>query len=284
MNIQEDRAKIAAAYFEAINLSNLELYRCIKNKLEDVRPVYPLVEFIIERLTVVTQLTFENSLWDAEIIFRSALETYIKLIFILSADDEERKIRLKEYWEDLEEINRLKQSEQAKKNLAITGDTKLYKLAFSPLMLTEEKEAELREKWNKTRRKEVERKWSFSEIIFSLTKNYKGVALEAFILLTHSYRMASHVTHGDETGILIIAERNQRSESDKIIADFAHFIRLMSDSFGFCVYMGMEVCSFIKEDTKVFTDLIMSLKEIQELCEAYQLKLYDDPCYDNYRN
>jgi hypothetical protein len=34
--------------------------------------------------------------------------------------------------------------------------------------------------------------------------------------------MASHVSHGDETGILIIRERESRSLEENEIVDFAH--------------------------------------------------------------
>lgn len=283
MNLPEDKKKITERYFEAINISNVELFGRIKNNYDKIKPIYPLIEFIIDRLSIVTDLTIKNNLWDAEIVYRSALETFIKLIFITSAEEQEQQIRIHEFWNELSEVNSLKQSEQGKKNLAHFGHIELMKLSYSPLVLNDEDEKKLRAKWNKTKRQKLEQKWSFSEMISSLMKNYKGAQAGMFVGLAHCYRMASHVSHGDETGILIIRERNSRSEEQQDIANFAHYIRLMSDSFSYCAWTAVETMHFIKDDYKFFLDLHSGLNDVHELTNKYQMKLYDEPDYDKYR-
>jgi len=233
--------------FCAINASNKELYRVIKDNFQEVRPIYPLIEFVIERLSTTTDLANMGHNWDAEIVYRSALECLVKLIFISSVDGEEREKRLKEYWEDLREISMLKQSEQAKKNLTIYKGNESVRLTFAPIVLSEAEEMALRAKWPRAERKKLEQKWSFSEIILSIANDYRGSQAIEFLGLAHNYRYASHVSHADETGVLIIAEREHRPLEEKEIADFAHYIKHLSDTFYFSLALAIHVLYFVKK-------------------------------------
>lgn len=280
----EDKRKITEAYFEAINKSNLELFRVINIHLLETQPILPLIEFIIERLETVANLTLNERIWDAEIILRAAIETFVKFVFITTADQTEREIRLDEFWNLLAEINSIKQSEQAKKNLKHLGGNEIHHLAYSPVLLSEEKEVELRRKWTKGERQKIEQKWSFSEIVNSLAKNYRGKPMEIFVTLSHGYRMSSHVTHGDETGILIIRERNSRPYFDRELAYFGHYLRLLSDVFTFCAFVGVETMHFLNLDRAFFFKNQESLKDIEELTEKYHNDLFQDVDYEKYRN
>ncbi|MBS0026062.1 DUF5677 domain-containing protein [Chitinophaga sp. 22321] len=283
MNIIEDKRIITEAYFDGINVSNIELFGRMKPHIDKVRPILPLIEFILARMSTVTELTIQQSVWDAEIVYRTVLEALLKLIYITSSTPDERLIKINEYWNDLSEINRLKQSDQAKKNLRQYRDNEMIKLAFSPLVLTETEESILRSKWPKSRRGLLEQKWSFSEIVTSLMGSYNGLPAPHIVGILHSYRMASHVAHGDETGILIIKEREQRPEVAQSIAIFGHYIKLLSDSFNSCIALGMETMRFLEESPTFFLELNQSLKPIHDLAYTYQMKLYDDPDYDRYR-
>lgn len=280
----EDKKKITEAYFEAINKSNLELFRVIKLHLEKAEPVLPLIEFIIERLETVANLTLSERIWDAEIILRSAIETFVKFVFITTAEQTEREKRIEEYWNLLAEVNSIKQSEQAKKNLKHLGDNEIHHLAYSPVLLSEEKEEELRKIWTKAERQKIEQKWSFTEIVNSLSRNYRGKPMEIFVTLSHGYRMSSHVTHGDETGISIIRERNSRPFLDRELAYFGHYLRLLSDVFTFCAFVGVETMHFLNQERDFFFKVQESLKNIQELTEKYHSDLFQDTDYDTYRN
>ena len=229
MNWSEDKLEITQKYFEVINLNNLELIAILRDHIDEVNPIYPLIEFVISRLETVTTLVIDDRIWDAEIILRSALETFTKFLFITTAEKDEQKKRIEEYWISLAEINKLKLSEQGKKNLKHFGNSELHRLAYLPLVLSEEDENELRKKWTKSERQKVEQKWSFTEMILSISKAYEGKPLEMLITLTHSYRMSSHVMHGDETGILIIKERESRSQEEYQKAHAGHYLRLLSD-------------------------------------------------------
>jgi len=285
MSWERDKDIITQRYFQAINVNNIELFGIIKENLSELQSILPLIEFVISRLESVTTLAVDNRIWDAEIILRSALETFTKFLFITTADKEEQTIRINEYWNSLAEINSIKQSAQAKRNLEHLGDSKIHRLAYLPMILPADEEAELREKWTKSERQKVEQKWSFTEMIFSISKSYRGKPFEMIVALTHSYRMSSHVMHGDETGISIIKERESRSKEDYEIAMNGHFLRLLSDSFIYCAFIAIETMDFLnlKENKTFFLENQKSLYDIQELIKKYQGKVFEDPDYDKYK-
>lgn len=285
MSWEEDREIITQEYFQAINENNIHLFGIIKENLSAVRPVMPLIEFIISRLETVTTLTIDNKFWDAEIILRSALETFTKLLFITTTDENEQKNRINEFWEDLAEINAIKQSEQAKRNLKQLGDIEINRLAYSPMILSEKEEERLRSKWPKSKRQKVEQKWSFTEMMLSISKSYHGKPFEMFVALAHSYRISSHVMHGDETGILIIKERENRNNEAYEVAMRGHYLRLLSDCFIYCAFLAIEIMDFLKleKNKKFFLKNQKSLQKIDALVQKYHGKVFDDSDYDKYR-
>lgn len=285
MNWLEDKIEITEKYFEIINLNNIELIGIIRDNYSSINSVYPLIEFVISRLEAVTKLVVDDRLWDAEIIMRSALETFIKYMFVMTASKDQQKQLIDEYWNSLAEINHLKLSEQAKKNLSYFDNSEIHRLAYLPLVLSEEYENELRKKWPKTERKRIEQKWSFTEMIFSISKAYEGKPLEVIVTLTHSYRMSSHVMHGDETGINIIKERENRSKEEYEKAHAGHYLRLLSDCSVYCALLGIETANFLnlKEKVTFFVKNQEQLNSIQGLVDRYQGKVFEDNDYNRYR-
>lgn len=279
----DDKALVAKKYFELINYSNTELYGRLKPFVQEVQPILPLIDFILDRLSAVTHLTLNDLLWDAEIVYRAALETFMKLAFIASENGDERELRIRQFWYDLAEINKLKQSEQAKKNLKGFGHIESYRLAYSPLVLTEEEERVLRGKWSRVSRQKVEQKWSFSEVMNSLAQG--PMNQDSMIWgLAHCYRMASHVAHGDESGILIIKERMERSEKEKAAVTFCHFLRLFSDCLAFSIGTATYAMMFVKQDPKFFLNILDGTKDIAEIARKYEDVLYSDSVYNRFKN
>lgn len=277
MSWNEDRQAITERFFEVINTNNIELFGIIKENLVEVNQIFPLIKFIISRLETVITLTTSDRLWDAEIVLRSALEAFVKFMFITTAKGDERMKRIDEYWNLLPEVTSIKQSNQAKKNLEFFGESETHRLAYSPLVLHEELEKELREKWPKPDRQRLEQKWSFSEIVLSISRENKGHPLEMLGTLAHSYRMSSHVMHGDETGVLIIEERQSRSKEERDKVNAAHYLRLMSDSSVYSAFTSIETMNFLglQDKRKFFFENQNSLNDIQKLIEKYHADVFE---------
>lgn len=283
---EEDKSILVSHYCESINTNNLLLFSIIRDHLDEFKQVYPLVEFILCRIETISDLILHNRLWDAEIILRSVIESFVKLSYISFAPEDEKNIRLNEFWNDLEEINSLKISEQAKLNLKYAQDDEIQRIAYSPLIIPEDIENKLREKWPRKKRQELESKWSFTNIVKEISSQFKGTPLEIWILATHSYRICSHLAHGDETGLGIISERNHRAQEEQDKAFRGHFIRLINDCLCYAVMTALSSIDFLNlhDEQKSFLALMKKDVQITEIEERYQYKVFEDTCYDKYRS
>lgn len=283
LNWNQDKAVILAAYYTATNASNLELIRIAKENYQKLEKVYPLIEYVLERTNAVAMLIEQDLLWDADIIIRSALETLSKFMFIADSEEETREALLNEYWKDLSEIYSIKLHEQAKKNLKYTSSSETHRLSYSALLFSEEDELRLKSKWTKSERSKLEQKWSFTGIINHLSKKNKDNAMEIFEFLTHSYRMSSHITHGDEFGVSLILERKSRSEQERNDIHIAHYLRLVSDCFDYCLMTAIYTTKYLNVSPKYFLTLFESLSEINLLTKKYHSVPFNDKIYDKFR-
>lgn len=283
MDWEKDKLTIVNQYYECIEANNRELFSRLDNDISKSKSIYQLVKFIDDRLSAVWFLTINDKLWDADIIDRSVLEALMKLNFIVYAPtDEEKKKRLNEFWNDLWEINSLKHSEHSKKHLKHFPD-KLSQLAHLSVILTDKEEEELKSKWNRKDRKALEQKWSFSEILFSLIKDYKGQTFEMMIGLAHEYRMCSHIAHGDETGINIIAERKSRPDDQRQIVNRGHFIKLLSNCLAYASWTSIVAMDFLKADKIFFFNNHSRIEQVKDLEKYYHEEVFNDPDYDKYK-
>jgi hypothetical protein len=283
MDWEKDKAIITGEYFGAMNICNINLFELIGSNFEKIQDSFPLIEYVIERMNAVIALAQQDMLWDADVLVRSALETLVKFALIAEANEAERCQLLHEYWCDLTEIYTIKLSDQAKKNLTRTQNSEIHRLAYTPQVLSEEDEAKLRAKWSKASRTKLEQKWSFGGIVATLSKNNKGTSMEAIDFLTHTYRMSSHIAHGDEMGINLIRERKSREPQDKADVTIAHYLRLMSDGFNYCFLTALYTCRYLKTDPKFFLELNQSLKKYESLIDEYHMAPFKDKIYDKYR-
>lgn len=283
---EEDKTTITKKYTELLNSSNIMLFGIIRNHLEATKMVFPIITFILERIDTVIELVERYKIWDAEIVLRSAIETFTKFMYIATASKEEKEQRIDEFWNSLAEINSLKMSEQAKKNLKIFGNSEIHRIAYLPLILPDKIEAELREKWPRKKRQEVEKRWSFTEIINEIALKNQGTPLENITALSHGYRMSSHVTHGDETGIQIINERDSQPEEDRNKAYRGHFLRLFSDCFAFTIQIGILTMTYLDlQDEKIhFVNIMEQINDIKDLEAKYKDKIFEESYYDKYRS
>lgn len=282
---EDDKITIEQKYFELLNGSNILLFGIVKDHTEKIRPIFPIVTFILQRLETVIELTSNYKVWDAEIVLRSAMETFVKLVYITIAPIDDRSKRLDEFWNSLAEINSIKMSEQAKKNLQIFGNSEVHKIAYMPLLLPDSLENRLCEKWPRKERQAIEKRWSFTEILNYIATEYKETPWENITALSHGYRMSSHVMHGDETGIQIIEERDNRPEDARDKAYRGHILRLYSDCLVFTIQTGaltMKYLGFNKEQS-LFFDIMKEIKSIEKLEAKYKDKIFEESYYDKYR-
>lgn len=78
---EEDSNTILNEYTSLLNESNIFLFDKIKDYLEQIRPIFPIISFVLERIETVMELTTNYKIWDAEIILRTVMETFTKLVY-----------------------------------------------------------------------------------------------------------------------------------------------------------------------------------------------------------
>lgn len=283
MDWNKDKEIITGEYYLAINTCNIKLFELIGPHFKKMEEVFPLIEYVLERMNAVTVLVQQDLLWDADIVVRSALETLVKFAFIAEEEEAGRPQLLQEFWYDLSEIYTVKLSEQAKKNLSHTADDEIQRLSHTPQVLSAEEENRLRAKWSKADRTRLEQKWSFTGIVNALSKKAAGTPAEAIVLATHAYRMSSHIAHGDEMGINMIRERKSRSPQEQADITISHYLRLMSDAFHYCALTALYTCKYLGTDPAFFMELTRTLEKYDDNIKAYQMEPFEDKLYDQYK-
>jgi hypothetical protein len=195
---------------------------------------------VVNTLTISCHLTSESSLilvgelklWDAEMLVRSILEGTTKLLYICTGNNAERMQKAFEYEQILPEIKELNRHKRAE--VLLSNAKNISDMGYEPIreaLLSPEELSNLSIKYPKKIRKEYERKWSFSEIIYNLSKS----GLPGYRMLpslAYGYGMGSHMTHQDADAIGMILDRNSRSPERRDFVELAHSGRLISDLIG----------------------------------------------------
>lgn len=272
------------AYGEATNYISLILDKHHNDNNEVLQNIFNILKYISERSATVNFLLQSNLLWDAEIIMRTVQEATIKIVFLTEGNDEDRVQKLNEYKDELAEINYLKMSELAKSLVQLFEKDDDKGLAFKPLILDIDKEKELKEKWSGKRKRDIESKWSFTNIVREQA-NKNPLIKETLHALIHYYRISSNLIHADENGVGIVAERSLRSEEDVYTVELAHFCRLVYDLFQYLIISGLCICKLLKENPLPLINLQKTLTSLHIKSDKYYSDIFkDDNSYNKYRN
>lgn len=179
-----------------------------------------------ERCQSLNLLLQDWKLWDSDILMRSATECATRFIFVSISEPTERANRIEEYEVALNEIDDLQWSEKAKPAVAASTDSDTTML-LGGVVLSPEREAELRARWPKAKRAQLKQKWSFSEMVRQLSEFHDdGIDLRHYKSLLHGYGLSSHLIHADQTAINMFWDRQEREPHVRKMQEQAHFARL----------------------------------------------------------
>ena len=178
------------------------------------------LHYYSERCQSLNVLLQEWKLWDSDIIMRAALECATRFIFVSSAE------LIYEYSVALNEIADIQRSEKAKQFVGSNEDVDSLTL-IGGVILSVEREEELRLRWPKSKRNPIKQKWSFTEIVRTLAEfSEPGLDLRGYKSLLHSYGLSSHFIHADQTAIDVVWDRAHREPAVRIAQERAHYARL----------------------------------------------------------
>jgi hypothetical protein len=225
--------------------------------------VHQLAAFFSDRTTAVFVLVQQGLLWDAEIVLRSAAEAAMKLAVVCHAPADQRERLMDEYWIGLGEAGALKRSERARIRLASLAPEAPERPIFEALSLPEAEEQAIRIRWPKEVRREMERRWSFTELLAALDSALpRDTGVPGFAVLRHGYGIASHLIHADDAGVGMLFDRNDREPNVRTTMVTAHAARLVSDCLSFWLVVTMAVRAAFKADWPQYMDIIRGASEV----------------------
>lgn len=174
-------------------------------------------------------LIVNGLVWDAEVIIRVAYEAFAKVAFLATASEEQRKDLLCEYWEllgavyDRQGALKAEAAEGLLKRLGNDGDSRVMaSLRDGRVYRTDPLK-------DKRFRKQLEQRWSFSEILAALKSGRLGNApLIGIEALAHIYGMSSHFAHANSRALDVLEDRATR-DSDLLQLEVGHVCRMLSD-------------------------------------------------------
>jgi hypothetical protein len=211
--------------------------------------------FIHKRTQTLFLLVQNDCLWDADIILRPIAECTVKFAFVSSFDNSERNEKVREFWEDMAEINRLKQSKQAKQIIELTNiDSKF----LSDIVLEHNEFQRLAEKWTKPIRQRTEQPWSYNEMIKTISEKYD---FKEILGLARNFTQSSHLIHADETALGVIRDRENRTDEQREALMSLHEVRLLSDCVALYFWL-IKVC-FKLADSEINEELIKKVNEFE---------------------
>lgn len=168
--------------------------------------------------------------WDADILIRSVYEGTTKFVFICHPDAAERLRRVREYRIELPDVASMRDHSRLETLLPMLPDPDAPEWRpLREMLLSAEGVEELRSEYPRARRRELEQRWSFSEITGWLSKSGIG-DFAGFTGLLHGYGMSSHLAHVDWTGAHMVWERGRRSTQRMNAIEMAHGGRIMADT------------------------------------------------------
>ncbi|WP_079914821.1 DUF5677 domain-containing protein [Paenibacillus sp. 32352] len=204
---------------------------------KDQSGVPDLIQFVVSNLFTACFSTSESALlliskyrlWDAHILYRTVLEGTIKLMFVAQGNEHEILEKCNEFWNVIPEMKLISRHKKAEDLLSVkNADSNMD--AFRPMRditLPDNELSELESKYPKKTRKQLEQKWSFSEIVRSLSSSGEP-AYDTLVSTYHDYGIGSHLVHMDGDAIGIIWDRNRREHERRISLEIAHGARMIS--------------------------------------------------------
>ena len=241
------------------------------------------LHYYSERCQSLNVLLQKWKLWDSDIVMRAALECATRFIFVSSARKKERPELIYEYSVALNEIADIQRSEKAKQFVDANKDADSL-ILIGGVILSGEREEELRLRWPKSKRNPIKQKWSFTEIVRKLTEFHEpGLDLRGYKSLLHSYGLSSHLIHADQTAIDVVWDRAHREPAVRIAQERAHYARLATTQTAilFLCWRALVYATGIDSRNQ---DVVEALVQVEKKAEVFheEFARTQDAFYDEH--
>ena len=182
--------------------------------------------FMANRSSALLELIKIRALWDAQILARPIIESCLKVCYLCFTPKSSRLQRCHEYEEILGAVNALKAHDKASKTTAAAGGHSHPTL--DGLVLSVAQQDEIKGKFPKELRKEVESRWGFTRLAGELDKQFtEEFGLAPFATFFHTYELSSHIIHADEMGLGAMRARGRLEEPRLTAIEQSHRLALL---------------------------------------------------------
>ena len=247
------------------------------------RTLHMMLHYLCDRGRTVLFLVANDFDWDAEIVLRSYYECAAKILFIALSPPSEQGVLVEEFWVPLGEAADRQTARKAgyAEDVFPRDDQNsrdVFRLLRQPVMIRDTL------KLTKADRKRLGQKWSFSELIESLSRLKLGDGLMTGIRsLLHLYGMASHLAHADCNAMDLMSNRALRPSAELQLLQDAHAARIItdvvsigtvcSDLIGKHLHVSHETLGALRRQMET---VMSSAKPISESFYASQRSFYDE--------
>jgi hypothetical protein len=200
-----------------------------------------MCSYLSDRSQAVSYLVSAGYVWDGEIVLRSFYEANARIWFICHTEASQRQELVEEFWGDLGDIHNYKRGRRA------VAPRELFNRNLQPQdeavfeFLTRDDFQKFTGATKKNR-KAIEQKWSFTEIVQYLKKdgppdfNWRDIEV-----LLHTYCIASHLIHADESALDLMLDRQLRAKEEVAVLASAHICRIFSDQVSLWTLSAMTI-------------------------------------------
>jgi hypothetical protein len=197
------------------------------------RAVMSLSTSCLQETESVLFLVSGLRLWTAEIVTRAVVEGTAKFGYLLESPAT-FTARCIEYRDALPMIAKLRWHAKAEEALNALGEGGVKRQPYRDLLLEKEELDQIKAAFPREVRRDIERRWGFTELINVVSRSGGAFGPEGRALL-HGYSASSHLIHMSHEGVDMPLERDQRPEERRDAIALAHAASIVNDCLQFTV-------------------------------------------------
>ena len=268
------QAQHALALHQAVVLRVVSNFDLDTEPNDVPRTLYMLFQYFLDRGRAVLTL-LENRLdWDAEILLGTCYECASQILFIALSPPSEQARLVWEFWVPLGASADRKTARKAGFAERLFSETAqderdVFRLLRDPRMIRDSPEL------TKAARRRLEHRWSFSELIETLSDLQLGdrTLTDARSLL-HTYGMASHLAHADCNALDLMTDRALRGSDELSRLRDGHAARITIDLVSIGTFCAHAMCKCLAPPNEELRHLWRQVEVVLTITEEITRPFY----------
>lgn len=200
-------------------------------------PLFTSLHSTSESILILLQ---NQAVFDADILLRSIMEGTVKYCYLMVGNSDEKESKCDEYEHILCEIDRINDHKKAKEAVEVLKTFSQNNTGpFESMILSEEEEAVLSEKYPAKTKNRITNEWSYQALLKALSSDHEEYKAQLGTLST--YAMICHNCHYDWTGVSARNEEIMSSpDGSNELFDYMHALRIVSNVLSMYLFRVLE--------------------------------------------